>query len=203
MKYALQIGVLLTATATHVVASDSSCEYLVEQERWQDAYAECERSANDGHVKAQLFLADMYIEGRASSYDHEAAIHWYKRAAKQKSVEAHFALAEIYNEGEGVEKDGQAALFWSISAAELGSPLAQLNLGFTYKYGVNTPQDYIKAHMWFNLAAAQGDEVARTQREEISDKMTLQSVKDAQRLAGECVKKNYQDCGSNGVSNSN
>lgn len=177
------------------MAYDSSCEDLVKQERWQEAYAVYEETAASGNLEAQLSLGDMYIEGRISPPDVVAAIHWYERAAKQKSVEAHAKLAQIYGEGQGVEKDAEAALAWSISAAELGSPPAQLNLGLIYERGIFTPQDYVKAHMWLNLAGAQGNEYARTKREEVEGKMTLQSIEKAQRLARECMKKNYQDCG--------
>tara|TARA_B100000989_G_C19333240_1_gene381745 strand:- start:304 stop:450 length:147 start_codon:yes stop_codon:yes gene_type:complete len=48
--------------------------------------------------------------------------------------------------------------------------------------------------MWKNLASSNGIETAREHLKIIEEKMTLNQIEEAQRLARECVKKNYKGC---------
>ena len=56
------------------------------------------------------------------------------------------------------------------------------------------PQNYIYAHMWWNIAASEGDELAAIKRSHVEEKMTLADISKAQKLATECVAKNYEGC---------
>ncbi|MDA0822210.1 MAG: SEL1-like repeat protein, partial [Proteobacteria bacterium] len=71
--------------------------------------------------------------------------------------------------------------------------------GAMYENGQGTPQDYVEAHKWFNLAASRlTDEedrnTATNNRDGIAKLMTPAQVAEAQKLARECVKKNYKGC---------
>tara|TARA_A100001037_G_C15021341_1_gene576455 strand:+ start:97 stop:243 length:147 start_codon:yes stop_codon:yes gene_type:complete len=48
--------------------------------------------------------------------------------------------------------------------------------------------------MWFNIAASQGDENAAKLRDIIAERMPPSQIAEAQKLARECVRKNYKDC---------
>ena len=63
-----------------------------------------------------------------------------------------------------------------------------------YIKGKGVLQDYVLAHMWFNLAASQGDKLATENREIVAKEITPSQIEKAQRLARECVKKNYKGC---------
>ncbi len=69
--------------------------------------------------------------------------------------------------------------------AEQGDANAQFNLGSMYEYGEGVPQDDVQARMWLNLAAAQGNELARINRDRLTEQMTPAELADAQRLARE------------------
>jgi len=56
------------------------------------------------------------------------------------------------------------------------------------------PQDYVVGHLWANLAAAQGDEKAPKNRAIIAKEMTPADISFAQRLARECLARNYKNC---------
>ena len=78
--------------------------------------------------------------------------------------------------------------------AEQGRPDAQLNLGIMYDNGYGVIQDHVYAHMWFNIASANGLEKARENRDLVANKLTPNQMADAQKLARECVKKDYRNC---------
>ena len=48
--------------------------------------------------------------------------------------------------------------------------------------------------MWKNISASNGYEPAKEDLKIIEKEMTSSDISDAQRLARECVKKNYKGC---------
>ena len=91
---------------------------------------------------------------------------------------------------------GQAlkAVKWYRLSAEQGDPDAQNDLGMSYMEGEGVPQDNTYAHMWFNISASNESEKAAMNRGIVAKKMTKDQIAQAQKLARECVKKNYKDC---------
>ena len=101
----------------------------------------------------------------------------------------------MYYEGQGVTQDYKAAVRWYRLAAEQGLAEAQSNLGFMYGKGRGVLQDNIRAHMWYNIAAANGaPEAASENRDIVAKLMTTADISEAQRLARECMAKNYKGC---------
>ena len=90
--------------------------------------------------------------------------------------------------------DSATALAEWKSLAEQGDVGAQTGLGFVYSVGRGVIQDNVYAHMWWNLAAAEGDEDAKSYKDDLVKQMTPQDISKAQDLARECVKKSYKDC---------
>lgn len=80
------------------------------------------------------------------------------------------------------------------SLAEQGNISAQSNLGLMYENGQGTLKDYARAHMWWSFAASQGNKIAKKFKINVEKKMTPSDLSVAQRLASECVKKNYKKC---------
>jgi len=86
------------------------------------------------------------------------------------------------------------AVKWYTLAAEQGNANAQLNLGLMYGEGKGVPQDYVRTHMWLSLAASTGNENAIKGRDIVMEGMTPADLSAAQKLARECVAKNYKGC---------
>jgi TPR repeat protein len=58
-----------------------------------------------------------------------------------------------------------------------------------YASGEGVVQDYVMAHMYFNIAGASGDKYAIKGRDIIEKNMTPSQIAEAQKLAGEWMKK--------------
>jgi len=55
-------------------------------------------------------------------------------------------------------------------------------------------QDYVNAHMWLNIVVASGFEGAVTARDAVASLMTPADISKAEKLARECVAKDYKNC---------
>jgi len=75
------------------------------------------KSAEQGYLSAQTFLAGHYRSGRGGNPDLEKAIFWYNKAAEQGDPESQLELAISYEGGLGVPKDLSIAIYWYHEAA--------------------------------------------------------------------------------------
>ena len=71
---------------------------------------------------------------------------------------------------------------------------AHTNLGLMYGSGNGVIQAYARAHMWWNISASLGDKDARENLEIVENMMSPTQIEATQKLARECVKKNYKGC---------
>jgi TPR repeat protein len=126
--------------------------------------------------------------------DYETAVKWMTLAAEQGSVMAQNEVGMMYYNGRGVPQDYKTAVKWYTLAAEQGFPGAQKNLGVMYFLGEGLIQDDVYAHMWLNIAASLRDKTASENRDIVAERMTPSQLEEAQRLARECVAKNYKGC---------
>ena len=83
---------------------------------------------------------------------------------------------------------------WYTRAAERGIASAQGNLGVMYAYGEGIPKDYVYAYMWGHIAAMNGSELGGKLRDDFEKQMTPAQISEAEKLARECVAKNYEGC---------
>ncbi len=60
--------------------------------------------------------------------------------------------------------------------------------------GVGVVQDNIYAHMWGYIATSNGNENGATLTDIAASEMTYDDISAAQKLARECLAKNYKDC---------
>ena len=150
--------------------------------------------AEQGDVLGQYGLALLYYNGVGVTQDYKEAAKWYRKAAEQGDATGQYNLGMSYDSGEGVIQDFKEALKWYRKAAEQGYTSAQFALGASYYIGEGVVQNYVIAHMWFNISARDGSEGAKTYRDKAVSKMTSEDVEKAQKLARECIKKNYKNC---------
>jgi TPR repeat protein len=100
----------------------------------------------------------------------------------------------MYDQGKGVLQDYKTAVKWYTLAAEQGYASAQTNLGVSYSVGEGVPQDYVYSHMWGNISSSNGNENGGKLRDHVAEQMTPSQIEKAQKLARECVAKNYKGC---------
>lgn len=151
-------------------------------------------SAAKNNPQAQYNLGIMYQEGQGVPQDYEEAIRWYRMATEQGEASAQSMLGVSHDKGQSVTQDYEDAIKWYRMAAEQGNASAQLNLGAMYHYGHGVIQDNVRAHMWSNLAAASGNSDAVNNRKFLASLMTPQQIAEAQRMARDCLARDYKSC---------
>ncbi|MDB4170181.1 hypothetical protein N9747_09305 [Planktomarina sp.] len=87
----------------------------------------------------------------------------------------------------------QAIIEWRHKASS-GSATAMSNLGNMYEVGAGVEQDKVLAHQWYNLAASNGDVVARKNKQDLEENMTMSQISKALTLAKKCMISGYSDC---------
>ena len=87
----------------------------------------------------------------------------------------------------------QAIIEWRHKASS-GSATAMANLGNMYEVGAGVEQDKVLAHQWYNLAASNGDVVARKNKQDLEENMTMSQISKALTLAKKCMISGYSDC---------
>lgn len=120
---------------------------------YQAAFNELKPLAEQGDVKAQIYLGGMYDRGNGMTQDFKSAAKWYLKAANQGNDEAQYSLASMYQAGEGVPKDLNKAKEWYLKAANQGLAKAQLGLAALLLLGDG---DETVAAGWALKAANQG-----------------------------------------------
>ena len=134
-----------------------------------------------GRPVAQLYLGNLYSEGRGVPQDDSKAAKWYQRAAQRGSPgAAELSLSSMYRTGRVVPQDDAEAAKWARRAAEQGYCRAQIGLGFMYARGRGVPQDYVLAQMWFLLAG-----LCNYSAFSAAGRLTPDQLAEAQRLARE------------------
>ena len=127
--------------------------------------------------------------------DYATAIKEWTPLAKQGDVVAQYNLGLIYGQGKGIPKDYRKAIKWSTLAAEQGSPIAQTILSGYYFEGFwELPIDYERAYMWASIAAMSEHKAGVELRNEIEKQMSFSQIEEGQKLARECIAKNYKGC---------
>ena len=126
--------------------------------------------------------------------DFVTALREWRPLAEEGNANAQYNLGVMYDNGDGVPQDYKEAVRWYTLAAEQGYAQAQHNLANRYFYGEGVIKDIVYAHMWKNIASSHGIESAKEELKIIEEKMTKSRIEEAQRLARECVKKNYKGC---------
>ena len=152
-------------------------------------------AAEQGDVGSQHNLGEMYRTGKGVPQDYKTALKWFRLAAEQGDDDAQVNMGQMYDQGlGGVLQNYKTSAKWYKLAAEQGNAIAQYNLGLSYYYGEGVIQDNVYAHMWTNISASNGDEDGVKARDIIAKEMSSTDISQAQKLARECVAKNYKDC---------
>ena len=100
----------------------------------------------------------------------------------------------MHENGRGVLQGYKLAVKWYKAAAEQGYAAAQDFLGGMYFLGREVDKNIIYAYMWLNIAASNGAKLSEIFRNIALQQMTSFQIEEAQKLARECVRKQYKGC---------
>lgn len=116
------------------------------------AFYWCEKSAKQGHSKAQFYLGGIYLNGFGTLIDKNKAFYWMTKSAKEGNRSAQYLLAGMYWKGEGTLKDTNQTFYWYKKSAEQGEPNAQYQLGICFYYGQGTLENKRQSSYWIKKA---------------------------------------------------
>jgi uncharacterized protein len=162
--------------------------------------------AEQGNADAQYNLGVMYRKGEGVTQNDKEAVKWYRLAAEQGNVRAQFNLGLMHHNGDGVVQDYKEAVKLYRLAAEQVHATAQFNLGVMYANGDGVIQDNVMAYMWLSIAPENGLKQGRVgaerggaenwvkNRDNLAKYMTAAQLAEAQKLARECIARNYRGC---------
>jgi uncharacterized protein len=152
-------------------------DYAVARAEWRPA-------AEQGDVRAQLRLGELYRDGKGVWRNGDDAALWFRMAALQGNTAAQYYLARLHFEGFIVPRDTAEMMHWLSAAADAGYWRAQVTLGAVYEFGFDDlPADLSEALKCYELAASHGapevQAMAERLRERVRAKMTAGQIAEA------------------------
>jgi len=126
--------------------------------------------------------------------DYATALREWGSLAQHDDAAGQYNLGRMYDSGRGVTQDYRKAVKWYLKSAEQGFATAQFATGWMYYVGHGVIKDIVYAHMWANIAASKGETAAGETWEILAKEMTVTQLAEAQKLARECVKKQFKGC---------
>lgn len=161
---------------------------------WQTT-GKLRKDAEAGISIAMLLYADKNFHGIGVLQDYKEAAKWYLLAAQTDEPDAQLMLGLMHKEGLGVEQNFREAFRWiRMGAEQQNKHSAQNDVGFMYAKGQGTIKDSVMAHVWFNIAASNGSSTGMKNRDIIAENMTPSQIAEAQKLARECIAREYKGC---------
>ncbi len=127
-----------------------------DKEKLKESVALYRESARLGNVKALLYVAFAYEQGRGVRKNLGRAIQIYKKAADAGNADAQCVLGWMCLNGVGGSTDILGALRWYQQSAEQGNASALFSLGQMYGEGNGVPKSRTRAARYLRLAAALG-----------------------------------------------
>jgi TPR repeat protein len=120
------------------------------------AFAILEPHAERGNAVAEANLASLYLRGRGTPRNPEAARLLFVEAAMRGLPLAYGQLGAIYQWGEGAPADPKLALDWYRRGAAAGDPASLFGLGLMYQNGLGVGAHMAQAAKWYRMAATRG-----------------------------------------------
>lgn len=112
--------------------------------------------AEQGDVRAQAILGQLYMNGYGVEKNYAEALPWLRLAAEKSHPQAQFDLGQMYSGGHGVSMDRAEASRWILLSAEQGHAHAQFSIGGRFCVGQGVPKNEAECVKWVRLAAEQG-----------------------------------------------
>ena len=156
-------ALVVSAGAAHIFfkAADVSPLELHQQQLGADI-EENLALANQGDVRAQHRLGDIYRTASEPVRDYAQALSWYRKSADRGNTLSQYELGRMYAQGLGVRQNFHRAAEWYRLASSLSRHAdAQFSLGELYFNGRGVPSSFGVAIEWYTKAANQGHSIAQ------------------------------------------
>ncbi|MBI1495556.1 tetratricopeptide repeat protein [Halocynthiibacter styelae] len=173
LLHIVMIALFVSSTGSDLLAQDfNTGEAFYSTGDYANAMEEWRPLAEQGDMRAQFFLGEMYAFGLGLSKNRSEAMRWFLLAAEQGHPDAQYNVGRLYDEesdwstGEtfveflsrgGIIEDPTEAARWYRLAAQQGHAIAQFLLGLKYAKGDGVLKDPEEAELWLRRGAEQGD----------------------------------------------
>jgi len=111
------------------------------------------QAAEQGYSKAQVVMAEMYMNGEVVPMNAKKAKIWYEKAAEQDNLDGVNGLARLYRYGTGVRKDYEKAFAYYQQAALEDHTRSQVGVGLSYRDAKGVNKNMVKAYAWLLIVA--------------------------------------------------
>ena len=111
------------------------------------------QAAEQGYSKAQVVMAEMYMNGEVVPMNAKKAKVWYEKAAEQDNLDGVNGLARLYRYGTGVRKDYEKAFAYYEQAALEDHTRSQVGVGLSYRDAKGVNKNMVKAYAWLLIVA--------------------------------------------------
>ena len=147
--------------------------------KFEEAFSHWLPLAEDGHVKAMVFVGFMYQRGLGIDSNYREAAKWFVKASRLGSAEARQMIADPF-QGNAPDPDTYAqAIKWYQVAANEGSPNARYVLATLYMNGqYELEKNESLARQFLHEAALQGHVQAQYDLAQIYDTGTKETEQD-------------------------
>ena len=123
---------------------------------WESKFAKELPKAEQGNVKSQYAIGEMYEKGKGTEPDSQSAFKWYVKAAGKGNKKAAYKVGLFYYKGIAVSKDYKKARSWFTKSADKNYARAEYYLGEIYENGRGASRNYNTALKWYKRALAGG-----------------------------------------------
>jgi uncharacterized protein len=164
---------------------------------WRTQAQWCLLASQDGSGEALAELGYLYSNGSGVEKDKARGLALYQLAVNRGDPLGQARLGFLHQSAqlEGGRNDKEAVRLYKL-AAEQGHALGQFRLGLMYEYGLGVPQNMVHLMMWHFLSQHNGYDLDSSfGHEGRLEEMTEFQLKEAVRLANECLEKRYRNCG--------
>jgi len=144
---------------------------------WNQQFAKKSAKAENGNLKAQYDVGNMYLKGQGTLQDAKQAFKWFKQAAEKDYSRAQYKLGYLYHRGEGTKRDNNKAFKWVSKSAYQGYKPAMYYLGKLYAAGNGVATNTEEAMKWHKKAYAAGYNPAKREIERLEVKLALEKQK--------------------------
>ncbi|MEE8388099.1 MAG: rhomboid family intramembrane serine protease [Acidiferrobacterales bacterium] len=163
-SFAVQLFMIAPMVAAGVMIYRSKHSERPDRERYKEALQSLDdfafpravkglqRLAEGGYTRAQVNLAQMYLEGHGVVKLINKAVDWYRKAAVSGNRDGQYGLGLLLADGRAVRLTEFEEVGWFEKAARQGLPAASMALGHFYERGKTGEVAKDKAADWYYQA---------------------------------------------------
>ena len=115
-------------------------------------------SAQQGDMRAQYILGQIYALGTGVKANLSESVKWYELSGNQGHENAFFSIGKMFNDGcAATPQDRTQAIVWFNRAAEQKNSEAMYCLATLYFHGEGVSLDLGEAYKWYLMGSEQGN----------------------------------------------